>query len=145
DLRSMPTQKTGKGWHIVFGHPGGHVKSGSKFLPGMDSRADGGYIIAAPSSHISGGQYCWKIPLNSNIPPLPAALLIAINGLSTNGDGNKSRFDTSTVWEGIPEGQRDDQLFRYACKMRQADTPRDLAERLIGEAAARCKPPFPEL
>jgi len=142
DFKSVPMQKTGRGWHLVFSHPGVHVKNGTKFLPGMDSRGDGGYIMAAPSGHISGAIYQWKAALNGNVPLLPPALLSAINGPSSNG--NNSRFDSSIVWEGIPDGQRDDQLFRYACKMRHNDTPRDLAERLIVEAAARCKPPFAE-
>ena len=145
DFKSVPSQKTGNGWHFVFTHPGVPVKNGTKFLPGMDSRGDGGYIIAAPSTHISGKQYEWKKPLNGTVLPLPAALLIAINRTSSNGHGEpKPTLDTSIVWEGIPDGQRDDTLFRYACKMRQNDTPRELAERLIFEAAARCKPAFSE-
>jgi hypothetical protein len=109
----------------------------------MDSRGDGGYIMAAPSRHVSGNQYQWRVVSNGNIPVLPSALLSAINGPPSE-TSDKPKFDSSVVWEGIPEGQRDDQLFRYACKMRHADTPRDLADRLIIEAAARCKPPFPE-
>jgi Bifunctional DNA primase/polymerase, N-terminal/Protein of unknown function (DUF3987) len=145
DFKSVPVQKTGKGWHFIFSHPEVHVKTGTKFLPGMDSRGDGGYIIAAPSNHVSGKQYQWKTPLNGNVPALPSALLTAINGPSSNGNGEaKPLLDTSIIWEGIPEGQRDDMLFRYACKMRHNDTPRDLADRLICEGAARCKPPFPQ-
>jgi len=144
DFKSNPIQQTGKGWHIIFSYPGVYVKTCNKFLPGMDSRADGGYIMAAPSSHISGNFYQWKRELNGSCPPQPAALLTAINGPSNNGNGQKPRFDSSIVWEGIPDGQRDETLFKYACKMRHNDTPRDLAERLIVEAAARCKPPFPE-
>src|SRR5262249_28402607 len=115
-----------------------------KFLPGVDSRADGGYIIAAPSAHISGNRYQWKhLPPNDQFPTLPTELLLAINGFGMRDSGSP-RFDPSFIWEGIPEGQRDDQLFRYACKMRHNDTPRDLAERLIIEAAACCNPPFPK-
>jgi putative DNA primase/helicase len=144
DFRSVPLQKTGKGWHLIFSYPGVHVKNGTKFLPGMDSRGDGGYIMAAPSRHISGNDYEWKAALNGSIAPLPAALLLAINGPSANSNGQKPRFDSSIVWEGISEGERDATLFKYASKMRGNDTPRDLADRLIVEASARCKPPFSE-
>jgi hypothetical protein len=41
DFKSLPLQKTGKGWHLIFGHPGVPVKSATKFLPGIDSRGDG--------------------------------------------------------------------------------------------------------
>jgi hypothetical protein len=142
DFKNVPSQRTGKGWHFVFSHPGFHVKTGTKILPGMDSRGDGGYIIAAPSNHISGKQYHWKKPINGSIPALPQALLAAINR-STNGEA-KPRFYNSIVWEGIPDGQRDDQLFRFACQMRNNGTPRELADRLMCEAAGRCKPRFPE-
>jgi putative DNA primase/helicase len=71
DFKSVPSQKTGIGWHFVFRHPGIPVKTCNKFLPGIDSRADGGYIIAAPSNHISGKQYQWKKPINGSIPALP--------------------------------------------------------------------------
>jgi hypothetical protein len=144
DFKLVPLQKTGKGWHLIFSHPGAHVKNGTKFLPGMDSRGYGGYIMAAPSGHISGNQYQWKVSPNGSVPLLPELLLTAINGPSSSSSADRPKFDSSVVWEGIPEGQRDDQLFRYAGKMRHADTPRDLADRLIIEAAARCKPPFPE-
>jgi hypothetical protein len=141
DFKSVPMQQTGKGRHLVFGHPGVHVRTGTKFLPGLDSRGDGGYIMASPSTHVSGTQYRWAVPLNGNLPALPTALLNAINGPSPNGE--RPKFDSTIVWEGIPEGRRDETLFKYSCKMRQADTPRELAERLIVEAAERCKPPFP--
>jgi hypothetical protein len=143
DFKAVPMQQTGNGWHLVFGYPGVHVKTGPKFLPGMDSRGDGGYMMAAPSGHVSGRHYRWAVPLNGRLPPLPAALLIAINGPSAN-NGDRAKFDSSIVWEGIPEGQRDDQLFRYACQLRHYGAPRDVAEQLIVEAAARCKPPFPK-
>jgi putative DNA primase/helicase len=104
DFKSVPVQETGKGYHFVFSHPGGHVKTGTKFLPGIDSRADGGYIMAAPSGHISGKQYQWKKPLSGTVPPLPEALLTAINRTPSNGNGEaKPRFDNSIVWEVFPK------------------------------------------
>jgi len=135
NFKSVPTQKTGKprAWHLAFGYPDVYVKTGTKFLPGMDSRGDGGYIMAAPSIHVSGKHYEWRRALNGSIPVLPPALVSAINGPLTNANEQKPRFDSSIAWEGIPEGQRDEKLFRYACQMRQANTPRDLAERLILE------------
>ncbi len=39
DLHSVPRQKTGKpdAWHLAFGYPGTPVKSGVRFVPGVDS------------------------------------------------------------------------------------------------------------
>ena len=132
NFKLVPLQKTGKpgGWHLAFAYPGVHVKTGTKFLPGMDSRGDGGYIMAAPSIHFSGKNYEWKLPLNGTMPALPPALLSAINGPSSNGTEDKPRFDSSIVWEGIPEGRRDENLFKYACQIRALNGPRDVAENL---------------
>ena len=75
----------------------------------------------------------------------PRRLLTAINGPSSKGNGSdRPKFDSSIVGEGIPKGQRDDQLFRYASQIRANNAPVDIPEKLILEAAARCKPPFPE-
>lgn len=48
------------GSHYLFRHPGGVVRNSvSKLGKGLDIRGDGGYIVAAPSNHISGGVYSW--------------------------------------------------------------------------------------
>ena len=54
----------------------------------------------------------------------------------------KPPSDISAVLGGVPEGQRDDQLFRLACKLRASGMPRDEAERNVLVAASRCVPPF---
>jgi hypothetical protein len=53
-------QTTGSGGlHFLYAHPGGYLISGAaKYGPGVDSKADGGYIVAPPS--VSGsGPYRW--------------------------------------------------------------------------------------
>jgi putative DNA primase/helicase len=61
-----PTAFTGGGGeHYYMQHPGDrYIKSVSAFggYVGIDLKADGGYIVAPPSRHISGGTYSWKIP-----------------------------------------------------------------------------------
>lgn len=71
-------QTTGSGGlHFLYAHPGdGYLMSGAaKYGPGVDSKADGGYIVAAPSVSRSGpyqwtGDGRWDHPLT----PLPDAL-----------------------------------------------------------------------
>lgn len=54
------TATTGSGGrHYVFKHPGGTLANFSKKKIGIDLRGDGGYIMAAPSVHPSGGVYAW--------------------------------------------------------------------------------------
>lgn len=52
--------RTGNGGrHLYFRHPGGVVRNdaGLRLGAGLDVRGDGGYVIAPPSRHHSGGQY----------------------------------------------------------------------------------------
>jgi hypothetical protein len=54
-----------------------------------------------------------------------------------------AHFDTAAALGGVPEGERDNSLFRLACKLRGADVPQDVAEDMVLRAAAACVPPFP--
>jgi hypothetical protein len=53
------TAKSSKGIHYYFKHPGVEVKNGVRILPGIDSRGDGGFVVAPPSLHSSGNRYEW--------------------------------------------------------------------------------------
>jgi len=44
---------------MVFADPGGLGNTASKLGPKIDSRGDGGYILASPSIHPNGGRYRW--------------------------------------------------------------------------------------
>lgn len=69
------------GYHYLFAHPGGgaKIKNSVRALgEGLDVRGDGGYIIVAPSSHISGRRYEWEAscrPTEAPLAPLPDWLL----------------------------------------------------------------------
>jgi hypothetical protein len=134
NFKDIPRQRTGRdtdGWHFLFSHPGIHVKNGVKFLPGLDSRGDGGYIIAAPSVHVSGRRYKW-LYLPDQFPELRKALLEAINDPTLNGNGNnngfKPPFDTAAALNGAPAGRRHVTILGLAGKLRQADVPMDMAK-----------------
>ena len=55
--------RTGRGGnHLLYRHPGGTVRNRAKLETGqgkldLDIRADGGFIVAAPSEHANGGRY----------------------------------------------------------------------------------------
>jgi hypothetical protein len=69
----------GGGMHMVYAHPGRHVPCSVERLgPGIDVRADGGYIVVAPSRHPKTGHpYVWvgHRPLDHPLTPLPAWIL----------------------------------------------------------------------
>jgi len=47
------------GKHFIFKYPGKLGGSTTNLWPGIDTRGDGGYIVVAPSNHVSGGVYFW--------------------------------------------------------------------------------------
>ena len=60
-LPSGPRVRTGSGgWHLLFASPDREVRNSVNRLgPGIDVRADGGYVIAPPSLHPAGERYVW--------------------------------------------------------------------------------------
>jgi hypothetical protein len=53
--------RTGSGQHLYFLLPEGRDcrNSAGRLGPGLDIRAEGGYVVAPPSIHRSGRQYRW--------------------------------------------------------------------------------------
>ena len=146
DLAAVPRVRTGRGgYHLFFKHPGCAVQTRAGVLPKTDVRADGGYVVTAPSVHENGKPYAWEVKISGDLPPLPPELhkLVTAHG-STSGNAYRERFDTAGALSGVPEGQRDETVFKLACKLRTAGVPREMAEALILEAAKNCDPSFPE-
>lgn len=144
DLTNVPRSRTGKGWQLFFQHPGVPVPNRAGVLPNMDVRGDGGYVVAPASIHPNGKAYKWEVPLTASLPKLPGALFAMITAAVDPASGPRERFNTAQVLAGVPQGQRDQTLFKLACKLRSADVPREMAETLILEAAKNCDPPFSE-
>jgi len=146
DLMAVPRSRTGKGWQLFFKHPGTSIQNRAGIIPGLDVRGDGGYVVAPPSIHPNGKVYKWQVPLTGELPKLPVDLFKLISSPTGNGSENvfRERFNTAQALAGVPEGQRDETLFRLACKLRNADIPQSVAESLTLEAARNCQPPFPE-
>jgi hypothetical protein len=113
-------------------------------LPGVDVRADGGLVVLPPSLHVTGNRYQWDpSTVEHGLAVMPAWLLTLITAAAP-AEGGHARLDVRTVLQGVPEGERDVQLYRLAAKLRAADVPEEWAIRLVTETAVRCTPPFPE-
>jgi hypothetical protein len=64
---------TPRGAHAYFRHPGVEVRcSAGRLGPGVDVRADGGYVVAPPS-RIYAAEYRWRLPAGQ-VEPLPSDL-----------------------------------------------------------------------
>lgn len=140
-LVHVPIVATGKGFHLYFKHPGSPMANKAGVMPKVDFRGDGGYVVAPPSTHSSGKQYEWKKPLTDSMPVIPEAFVQLFNNPLKS---YHERFDTAGALNGVPEGQRDQAIFKLASKLRSADVPYDVAVELCEHAAANCTPPFLE-
>src|SRR5690606_30972150 len=141
-LPPTPISNTGKGSHYIYRHPGFEVRNFAGKLPGLDFRGDGGYIVAPPSIHPSGRQYEWAIEPRT-VPPVPVPEWL-MKLLEQKKESNGEGIDPLKVLAGVPEGQRDETLFKYACRLRTKGMAKEEALALVLQAARNCTPPFPE-
>jgi len=108
----------GGGQHVLYRYNedliefiGKEIGNRVKFLPGLDLRAKGGFIILPPSDHLSGKKYEWELePGKYNIEEPPKWLIEALRQKTSSGR-KKLSFSESPV---VPNGQRNDTLFNYA-------------------------------
>ena len=135
----------GGGRHLFYKYPTTGLPVGNRvgWLPGVDVKANGGYVMLPPSSHISGGTYSW-VDASAPIIELPVDILQSIR--NSPGSGSHERLpDTDDILKGVPEGKRDDTLFKACCRWRrQLGDNRAAVETLALTAARACDPPFPD-
>jgi len=142
----------GGGIHYLFAAPDRPVKknnNGDTLGPGVDLQGEGSLIVVAPSRHKSGGAYTWAsgcAPWERELAPLPAWVLALVDASQQRRASKAPSCATrATLPAVLPEGKRNDTLFRWACGLRARGLEEDeILARLIEENAARCKPPLPE-
>jgi hypothetical protein len=141
--RAVWTGKPG-GAHYHLAHPGFDVRNFARRLPGLDFRGDGGYVLLPPSHHASGADYRWVDGAEAlDIATMPDWLLDLVHS-PAGPDGVSSDHvpvDLERVLDGIPEGERDDTLYRFVCKLRGDNVPQVYATMLMRQAARLCRPP----
>jgi uncharacterized protein YdaU (DUF1376 family) len=134
------TAITGHGKHLYFVHPGGTVpNSVEKLAPGIDVRADGGYVAAPPSLHANGTRYSW-IDTQTPTAELPSVIVQEMRRETHPIEQTaKASKDSS-----IPEGKRNDTLYKLACALRgqQAMERGQILTSLLESNTARCCPPL---
>lgn len=124
----------GGGEHYYFKIPVGGLKCRGSVLPGIDVKADGGYVVAAGSNHSSGGFYI--VSVVSELSEAPEWLISLIN--------KKVVVPTDSMGQGyknINEGNRNNTLFKLGRSMAfngMLETSIKLA--LLEENEKRCAP-----
>jgi hypothetical protein len=124
DLNKAPQAITPRGGsHRFFRQPDGcdYHNTASKIAPHVDTRANGGYVIAAPS-RIDGKEYRWlegaELPRANELPLPPDWLLRELDRTSATNTAIDADC-VSPAESVIPEGQRNDTLFKLGCSLRR--------------------------
>lgn len=63
DFPDTMMSRTGSGGlHVFFTYPDTEVRNKQALLKGIDIRGEGGFVVGAPSLHVSGERYRWLTP-----------------------------------------------------------------------------------
>lgn len=129
----------GGGEHIYLLHPGGDIRNSAGALgAGLDVRARGGYVVAPPSLHESGRAYAWDRAPDEIGFALPSETLATLIRDSVRSDRQGARLP-----DRIPDGERNDRLFKFACLLRRGGMEADEIEAGLAASNHRCTPPLP--
>ncbi len=143
-LPVTPESVTGSGGrHLLFQYEGVTIRNAQGIAKGVDIRAEGGLVVAAPSVHKSGRQYEWAsgrelgaIPL----APLPEWIQALIQVKSSR---RARRLDPEAP---IPNHERNMTLVSLAGTMRVRGMGESaILAALLDTNAERCEPPLDEV
>lgn len=158
DSLNIPTVRTPRGGkHLYFRMPDENIRDIVGLLPGVDVRAEGGYIIAPPSVNGEGKRYQWTdgLSIDEVTPPQAPSALIALikdfafkggKGGCNVGDGDITNHykPLQDITYSFKEGRRDETLFHIANCLFKGGCEEPLTSKVLSMLALQCEPPFPE-
>lgn len=117
-LPPTPESHTGKGRHLLFSYKGGRNTAG-RLGPKIDTRGEGGYIVAPPSLHPNGGRYRWVTPPHkAPVAPLPQAIVDQLESVAGSIAPEGARASAiDVVMNGVSEGGRNQALTEYVGRL----------------------------
>lgn len=151
DLAIAPLSLTpNAGRQYLFRQPAGRTwrNTTGRLAPHVDTRVNGGYIVAPPSVLAGGKAYCWGEGMElhksaANLPEPPAWLIDELDKIA--GGSLKASRNTIAVAlsNPIPSGQRNATLARLAGVMRRVGMSQsEIVAALARTNADRCVPPL---
>jgi hypothetical protein len=137
------------GWHIYFRIPAGRAwrNSVSRLAEHVDVRAEGGYVLVAPSQ-TEHGRYTWLRPLKplSELPEPPEWLIAELDRVSRPPEVAGHSFSRPNENVAVLyEGHRNSGLASLAGALRRRGlTQAEIEAALLVANRERCVPPLPE-
>ncbi|NPV90533.1 MAG: DNA primase [Firmicutes bacterium] len=133
----------GNGEHHYLQYPEAKVKNKVNLAPGLDFKADGGYVVAPPSLHASGESYHWEAsshPDDMTPAQMPGWLLKLVS------EPGRARNTTEIKNDGrIVTGSRNCTLTSLGGSMRRRGMSEPaILSALLAENEAQCSPPLEE-
>ena len=145
---TLTSHTGGRGLHLFYGRPEGAAIPNAvgrlpglpEALPGIDLRGDGGYVVAPPSTHVSGRRYRWDRRRIADLPswivprwiaPARTATFALTGGASAYGAGTLTA-ELATV-RALVVGERNDGLNRAAFCLGRLVGGGELSEALVGQ------------
>lgn len=147
----------GGGRHFLFSAAPGPRRGRIGWRPGLDIKGDGGYIVAPPSTHASGGVYEWDTDcdlapepewLTEACNPPPPALTIVPTGVRSDAQVRRVRSYVARMPPSI-EGQNGSGALMRVCGRLAAEVIDGKIDRadawgLLCEYNTRAVGPWPE-
>ncbi len=148
DLIGCPAVRTPSGGsHRYYKQPfdGNYRNTQSEIAYKVDTRADGGYVVAPPSVLEAGGGYQWieEFELTADLSEPPKWLLDLLESKEPKS-APSVRVDEPSGGNPIPSGQRNSTLASLAGTMRRVGMPEaEIVAALHAANCGRCQPPLP--
>lgn len=153
DTIETPTATTPRGGtHLYFQYPDKDISNNARGLPGIDLRAEGGYVIAPPSINSNGKKYEWLAGLKITevtLAEMPDLYLSLINNKAFNiyrGEEKELLQGVTTVTSCdilFKKGTRDQDLFHAANCLTKGGMDTQNIRQILKILALNCNPPFP--
>jgi hypothetical protein len=147
DETTYPSVNTPHGKHFYFKFPKKELRNTvSKAASGMDTRGEGGYVVAPPSKLLDG-EYTWAVDIIDfeSLPELPQKLIDMLNKPADITVGSGSTPEYAPLLAGVGSGQRNNTAAILAGHFFNKGISADVVFSILMDWNQRNKPPLKQL
>ncbi len=142
-----PTWKSQRGKHRLFARPDGLPERAAVTVEGIEFRIGNRPALTTmpPSRNDDGSRRFW-LPGLADADVIALPLPVRLRQLLIGGAGGIGKVPAERLGGGaFEEGQRNDELFRYGCRLLRAKlSDGDIGSALAGCNRSQCRPPLPD-